>query len=122
MHVVETLSQNTNMLLSSMMGEDRWKDVRNENQEKAVELIRGRLDRFCEEMSFELTACPFIVEEVRVQQGRPEEVIIDTIDKESFDIVVMGSHGHGGLAGTMMGSTARRVVRRSKIPALVIHI
>ncbi|MCJ7830621.1 MAG: universal stress protein [Desulfobacterales bacterium] len=34
----------------------------------------------------------------------------------------MGSHGHGGLVGAVMGSTAQRVLRRSKIPVLVVRL
>jgi nucleotide-binding universal stress UspA family protein len=34
----------------------------------------------------------------------------------------MGTHGHGTLADAMMGSTARRVLRRSKKPVLVVRL
>jgi nucleotide-binding universal stress UspA family protein len=35
---------------------------------------------------------------------------------------VMGTHGHGTLADVMMGSTARRVLRRSRKPVLVVRL
>jgi nucleotide-binding universal stress UspA family protein len=34
----------------------------------------------------------------------------------------MGTHGHGTLADAMMGSTARRVLRRSAKPVLVVRL
>jgi nucleotide-binding universal stress UspA family protein len=34
----------------------------------------------------------------------------------------MGTHGHGVIADVLIGSTARRVVRQSPIPVLVIRL
>jgi nucleotide-binding universal stress UspA family protein len=34
----------------------------------------------------------------------------------------MGTHGHGGIADVLIGSTAKRVVRQSTIPVLVIRL
>jgi nucleotide-binding universal stress UspA family protein len=34
----------------------------------------------------------------------------------------MGTHGHGILEEAIIGSTARRVVRRSKKPVLVVRL
>ena len=38
-----------------------------------------------------------------------------------FDLIVMGSHGHGELAGLVMGSVATRVLARCKVPVLLIR-
>jgi len=45
-----------------------------------------------------------------------------TADKRHCDLIVMGSHGHGGFVDALIGSTARRVVRRSKKPVLVVRL
>ena len=42
-------------------------------------------------------------------------------DDGRFDLVVMGSHGHGELAGLVMGSVATRVLARCRVPALIIR-
>ncbi|MGD9197642.1 MAG: universal stress protein [Desulfobacterales bacterium] len=34
----------------------------------------------------------------------------------------MGTHGQSTLEDVMLGSTARRVIRRSKIPVLVVRL
>ena len=38
-----------------------------------------------------------------------------------FDLVVMGSHGHGELAGLVMGSVVTRVLARCKVPVLLVR-
>jgi nucleotide-binding universal stress UspA family protein len=37
-------------------------------------------------------------------------------------MVVLGTHGHGILADTLIGGTARRVVRRCKKPVTVVRL
>ena len=54
--------------------------------------------------------------------GNPVEKIISHSEQEKFDLIVMGTHGHGKLEDAMIGSTARRVVRRSEIPVLVVRL
>ena len=43
-------------------------------------------------------------------------------DERNCDLIVMGSHAHGVIEGALIGSTARRVVRRSKKPVLVVRL
>jgi nucleotide-binding universal stress UspA family protein len=57
-----------------------------------------------------------------VKSGNPVDVIIEAAEKTGCDILVMGTQGHGGLAQMMMGSTARKVLRQSRIPVLVVPL
>ena len=50
------------------------------------------------------------------------EAITETAADLGCDLIVMGTHGTGSLADAMIGSTARRVVRRSTIPVLVVRL
>jgi nucleotide-binding universal stress UspA family protein len=81
-----------------------------------------RLEKFCEDTGAELENRPFIVNDILVKTGQPVQEILDRAKSPNFDIVIMGTHGQGLLADAMMGSTARRVVRRSEIPVLVIRL
>lgn len=45
--------------------------------------------------------------------------IIDAAKKNGCDLIVMGSHGHGGLKQLVLGSETARVLSHSKIPVLV---
>lgn len=42
-------------------------------------------------------------------------------EKGKFDLVVMGSHGHGALANLVMGSVATQVLAHCKVPVLMVR-
>lgn len=122
LHVVEELSQNTSQLLNSMLGEERWQQIREKSNEEFTDLIREKLDLFCRDMETALSGCAFTVDQILVRQGRPTESIIAEVRASNYDMVVMGTHGQGGITDAMIGSTARRVSRRSKVPVLVVRL
>ncbi len=47
--------------------------------------------------------------------------IIDYVRAEKIDLVVMGTHGRGGLEHILIGSVAEKVVRKSPCPVLTIR-
>jgi nucleotide-binding universal stress UspA family protein len=51
--------------------------------------------------------------------GWPEQVILE--QAEDCDLVVMGTHGRGGLERWIMGSVAQAVISKSSKPVLVVH-
>lgn len=42
-------------------------------------------------------------------------------DKGGFDLLMMGSHGHGALAGLVLGSVANRALAGCKVPVLIVR-
>ena len=53
--------------------------------------------------------------------GHAGDVIAETATTGDFDLVVLGSHGHGSLANVVMGSVATRVLAKCKTPVLLIR-
>jgi nucleotide-binding universal stress UspA family protein len=53
--------------------------------------------------------------------GPPAETIAAKAEKEKFDMVVMGTHGHSSLGNLLMGSVATGVLARCKVPVLLIR-
>lgn len=53
--------------------------------------------------------------------GKPGELIAKLADEENFDLVVMGSHGHGALMGLVVGSVTNQVLAGCKKPVLIIR-
>jgi nucleotide-binding universal stress UspA family protein len=39
----------------------------------------------------------------------------------AFDLLVLGSHGHGALANLVMGSVATQVLAQCKVPVLMVR-
>lgn len=57
--------------------------------------------------------------DVLVQPGEPTERIIDSVQSHGIDLVVMGSHGSGGLGKMLFGSTTYDVARKVKCSVLI---
>jgi nucleotide-binding universal stress UspA family protein len=53
--------------------------------------------------------------------GHAGEIISKTADSGKFDLVVMGSHGHGTLGNLVMGSVATQVLAHCKVPVLLVR-
>jgi nucleotide-binding universal stress UspA family protein len=52
--------------------------------------------------------------------GLPTPTILQYAEENSFDLIVMGSHGTSGFRDNLIGSNAEKVVRLSPIPVLII--
>ena len=53
--------------------------------------------------------------------GPVGETIANFADSGKFDLLMMGSHGHGTLVNLVMGSVATAVVAHSKVPVLLVR-
>lgn len=55
----------------------------------------------------------------KVLPGKPANIILQEIEKENIDLVVMGSHGYGAIAGSILGSVSQRVLFGAKCSVLI---
>jgi nucleotide-binding universal stress UspA family protein len=122
LHVMEELSPHTAQAVRSFMGEDKWQEMTLQHQTGVGAGIQDRIKRFCDSVHSDLSACAMMVKEVAIKSGNPVEVILEQAEVLNSDIIVMGTQGGGLFKDAMIGSTARRVVRRSKIPVFVIPL
>ena len=53
--------------------------------------------------------------------GLIADTIAATASEGSFDLLMMGSHGHGTLGNLVMGSVATQVLARCKVPVLLVR-
>ena len=54
-------------------------------------------------------------------EGSPAEAIIDVAVTRKSDVIVIGSRGHGTLAGLLLGSTSQKVVAHAPCPVLIVR-
>lgn len=107
LHVINELDEHQRVMIPS----EAFKVL-----EKAIELQAvTELDRFCREQAGDLVTTTYAV------VGTPFLMIIETGEKLNADLIVMGTHGRKGVERVIVGSTAERVVRRSKIPVLTVR-
>lgn len=54
--------------------------------------------------------------------GMPHDQILEQADSKGADLIVLGTHGRTGLDHVLFGSTAEKVVRKSKFPVLTVRL
>ena len=67
----------------------------------------------------ELGEDPPVVVEPRVKQGNPAKVLID--QAADADLLVVGSRGHGGFSGLVLGSVSQHVAAYATCPVTVVR-
>ncbi|MER7276203.1 universal stress protein [Dactylosporangium sp. NPDC000244] len=54
-----------------------------------------------------------------VAAGRPAEVLVDA--SRTATLVVVGSRGHGGFSGLLLGSVGQQLMHHADCPVLIVH-
>jgi nucleotide-binding universal stress UspA family protein len=116
----------------NMINTDTWKEIKMRHYSEARDKLIGKkrdhiaikeiLQAFSEEVKANAENQTFVTDEILIKNGVPAEIIVQTAKKQNYDLVVMGTHGHGSIADVLIGSTAKWVVRQSPIPVLVIRL
>jgi nucleotide-binding universal stress UspA family protein len=57
----------------------------------------------------------------QIATGTPAKTIVDCAASVGADLIVMGTHGRGGMAHLLLGSVAERVVRTALCPVLTVR-
>lgn len=53
--------------------------------------------------------------------GHAADEIAALADRGAFDLLMMGSHGHGSVGNLVMGSVATKVLAACKVPVLLVR-
>jgi nucleotide-binding universal stress UspA family protein len=59
--------------------------------------------------------------ERRLEEGDPAKKIVAVADELGCDLIVVGTHGRGGLGRLLMGSVADKVLRKAPCPVLTVR-
>jgi nucleotide-binding universal stress UspA family protein len=76
-------------------------------------------DELLQVIKEELGEDPPVVVQPRVKQGRPAKVLIE--ESADADLLVVGTRGHGGFAGLVLGSVSQHVAAYAKCPVAVVR-
>lgn len=117
---------------SLYIGQEEWEKIKQRTLDDTRQALIGKkrenvaikeiLARFSEAASAEADSPAGIMDEIIIKKGNPEAQILEQAEARNCDIIVMGSHGHRGITEALIGSTARKVLRNSKKPVLVVPL
>jgi nucleotide-binding universal stress UspA family protein len=62
------------------------------------------------------------VASIEVLHGNPVAMILQKADQLDVDVIVMGAHGKGAVEYAFLGSTAEKVLRKTRRPVFVVPI
>lgn len=85
----------------------RFKELRRQSEETLAE-ARSRA-----------RAAGIVVETV-VHEGQPAQKILTLAADTDVDLIVMGTHGRGGVGHLLLGSVAEKVLRKAQCPVMVV--
>lgn len=122
LHALEPLGETATTLVRTVVPPDRLAAVQKEGLARVRDEIEQRLRSFCEqELGRESGGCD-ILSEIRIVEGSPAQVILDTAKAINADLIVMGMHGHTRLEYVLLGSVANRVINKSTVPVLLVPV
>lgn len=92
-------------------------------REGVMRYLRGCRAEAEEALEAMLQGSPAVsrVERLILTRGDPRAAILKAIRSRRTDLVAVGSHGRGRLAGALVGSVAEGVVRHARCDVLVVH-
>jgi nucleotide-binding universal stress UspA family protein len=122
LHVVPEVDASMRTYISVILGNGRLDGFEKKHEQEAHALIDSRLKSFAEEELGDHPEDLQRLEKIEVVIGHPVPEILAMADEVNADVIVMGSHGKGVIEHTFLGSTAERVLRKSRRPVFVVPI
>lgn len=122
LHVFEELSSANRAFLDLYLDEKQRKKIFKERKASTLKRIRKRLRVFCEK---ELKNDPEQMKRIsaiEACEGFPADEILRRAEDLKCDVIVLGTHSKGFIENTFLGNTAKRVLRRTKIPVYIIPL
>jgi nucleotide-binding universal stress UspA family protein len=122
LHVFEKVDPASNAWLGPYLFEERHRRINSEHITETKALINERLQEIREN---ELKSSPELEDmtiSIEICEGFPAEEILGKAEKFNCDAIIMGTHSKGFLAHTFLGSTAKRVLRRTRKPVFIIPL
>ena len=118
--------------LVGYIDEDMWREIKTRDLEEVKSIlvsrkradvsIKNKVDQFCQSTLADCEDNPYVVYEVKVAMGDPVQEIVKEARDGAYDLVVIGKRGRGLLEEAVMGTTARRVLRRCDQSVLVVPL
>ena len=122
MHAIETPYIGYAPIITTYIDEKGQQVLYTERIAEAKGAIEQRLKAVCDEELDVSSGYGDIITSIEICEGFPAERILETAKQYNCDMIIMGTHGKGIIGNTFLGSTAKRVLRRTRLPIFIIPL
>ena len=132
LHVIEDIPQSSESLISGFLGEERMKELAKASEQSAHSVLIGKksesmmirqaLGAFSQDANADRDekGHGFITDDIIVTKGDVVEEIMNHTKTHDCDMIIMAYRSRNMLADTIIGGHARKVLRQSKKPVLLV--
>ena len=118
--------------LEGYVSNELWEELASRNLEEARNILLSRrrenlaisnVEQYCEDCLSDQPESPVLSYEVKVQTGERLEKILEEAHGGAYDLLVISKHGNrSSVKDAVIGDTTRRVIRRCRVPVLVVAL
>lgn len=129
LHVIEKMVENYESRMMGLFGFSKWNEVLLQHKEEArhalvgkvsnKQMIHSALSEFCRESGIDNDQCGIFENEIVVTEGVIVEQILQQATEHSCNLIIMGAN-KGILSGSSVGHNIKSILKKSKIPTLVV--
>jgi nucleotide-binding universal stress UspA family protein len=132
LYVMEDISPTQSANLQGFIGDERWEELRQSHEQEIRQMLIGKkregimireaLGEMFTAAQKDLGEKNLRSDEIVVTQGDAVDCILAEAEGRQVDLIVMGYHPRGRLEEAIVGSVSRSVLRRAKVPVLLIRL
>jgi nucleotide-binding universal stress UspA family protein len=122
LYVLEPLSPTVKAITQAYLFAGQVNKISEEKIAYAKDQIQQRLKTFCEKELKDDPESADTVKSIELCEGFPAEMILRKADELNCNAIIMGTHGKGFIRNTFLGSTSKRVLRRTRKPVFIIPL
>jgi len=120
--MLEEFSNGMGIDLKEHDGEGEWSELNRRGIATAKSAVQNRILENHKNVESESGHCPLNQENVIIKVGNPVKNIVSTAKEGDYELIIMGTHGHGKIGQALIGSVASEVIRISEIPVMVVKL
>ena len=122
LHVLDRPTSGCAPIRGVYIDEQKYQVLFDEHVTETKEKIENRLNQIYDKELKDNSGYADIIQSIEVCEGFPAESILSMADGFNCDMIILGTHGKGILINAFLGSTAKRVLRRTRKPVFIIPL
>lgn len=122
LHVLPDVEPAVLNYVATVMGENKLADYELQHKEDIRDQVRVSVHEFAKAELLNNPELLELIHDIEVHHGNPASVVLDVAERLDVDLIVIGSHSKGRVKHAFLGTMAKRLLRKSVRPVLVIPL